>query len=273
MNISEEAKAALITVPISAAFLALGVAIALFGFERFGERQDHRHAKSAWTAVEGVIRSSHLSVFDSENMPDSLDITAEFAYEVDGQRHTSTQEWSQSCSGCKRARETNEERYAAGASAQVFYDPANPSDAALIIPRTGWPLWWLTLAIVGGLIGIFALIPATATYGEWRSAVTRRRQLEQMRRDHPVLLRSITQIIADIDPLDVFDDPDDDIDDTHETSYEWGAVWILVRLDPTSSPGTVAAWLKQLYEDDWTTISEEDLHVTSTKTCDAWQAR
>ena len=89
-----------------------------------------------------------------------LYIYLKFAYEVEGQRYSGTQELreSPSCRGwsCDDEKIDLELKYAPGTTVTVRYNPSNPGEAS--IRPYGWPAGWLYLAIISGFAVLGAAI-------------------------------------------------------------------------------------------------------------------
>ena len=147
---------------IGAAFVAVGIAVFIYwGKPTFEKAQ----ASKNWPTVSGVIKSSEVTQSRSSGKEKKTMYTPNvvFDYELDGRSYTSSSiavgsGWSSSNSSAAY-QITN--KYPAGQTVDVAYDPAEPSVAVLETGVT-WSTYFiyymgLGFAGLGLLIGLFPL--------------------------------------------------------------------------------------------------------------------
>ena len=146
---------------VSGAIAALAVIGLNFFTDRIDRRLEGRSQRLEWPTVQGRVVSTEASVTPIDYTRD-ISVRVDFTYEVDKQTYSGSQTWSESDLGGVSlgfglpGEKEIEARFPPGTLLPVYNNPSDPNEA--IIKRGGgWPIWWLVLAVLSGLIAVLAM--------------------------------------------------------------------------------------------------------------------
>lgn len=141
-----------INIIIGLPFILLGI-LFLFLAKRNAKRAEE---SLAWLSTRGVITSSMLASFDSDDSPTTYQPKVEYEYTVANQPYTGKRiAFGIAGSSSEAAARKVVLQYAIGSAVEVFYNPAKPSDAVLErSAATSNKVFWIMggVFIVAGLL-------------------------------------------------------------------------------------------------------------------------